>query len=128
MHLHRAQLEYELREKLFLLRQQILLAGTKEKALWEIMLNSLSSFSTLFRHVLIELGEPERRNSQAAVEELASKLNFNPSAFVQLIEVRAHRSDRNQLRATDVAARYISAIETVASAVDRIESAPAGTD
>jgi predicted nucleotidyltransferase len=128
MHLHRAQLEYELREKLFLLRQQLLLAGTQEKVLWEVMLNSLSSFTTLFRHVLIELGEPERRNSQAAVEELASRLNFDSSAFVQLIDVRAHRSDRNQLRATDVAARYISAIERVASAVDKIESSPAGTD
>ncbi|MBO0912533.1 MAG: nucleotidyltransferase domain-containing protein [Acidobacteria bacterium] len=127
MHLHRAQLEYELREKLFLLRQQLLLAGTREKALWEIMLNSLSSFTTLFRHVLIELGEPESKHSQAAVEELASRLNFDPSAFVQLIDIRAHRSDRNQARAADVAAGYISAIEIVASAVDKIERSPTGT-
>jgi predicted nucleotidyltransferase len=128
MHLHRAQLEYELREKLFLLRQQLLLAGTNEKALWETMLNSLSSFTTLFRHVLIELGEPERKHSREAVEELASKLNFDPSAFVQLIDVRAHRSDRNQVGATDVAARYISAIEAVAEAVDKIESSPSRTE
>src|ERR1700726_97222 len=50
MHLHRSQLEYELREKLFLLRQHVLLAGTNEKSLGDIMLNSLSSFTTLFRH------------------------------------------------------------------------------
>jgi len=127
MHLHRAQLEYELREKLFLLRQQLLLAGTRDKALWEIMLNSLSSFTTLFRHVLVELGEKEARHSQEAVEGLASRLNFDPSAFVQLIGIRAHRLDRNQLRAADVAARYIAAIEIVGSAVDRIERPPAGT-
>src|SRR5207244_31537 len=30
VHLHRSQLEYELREKLFLLRQHILVAGTRE--------------------------------------------------------------------------------------------------
>jgi len=128
MHLHRAQLEYELREKLFLLRQQLSLAGTQEKVLWEILLNSLSSFTTLFRHVLIELGEPEKKHSQQAVEELATRLNFDPWALVQLINVRAHPSDRSQVRATDVAARYISAIEAVAEAVDKMESSPARTD
>src|SRR5260221_12873601 len=51
MALHRAQLEYELREKLFLLRRHMLTAGTDEKQLWEVMLHSLSSFTTLFRHV-----------------------------------------------------------------------------
>src|SRR6185503_6274713 len=60
---HREQLEYELREKLFLLRQHLLLAGTEERQLWEIMLHSLSSFTTLFRHVLVEMGENERRHS-----------------------------------------------------------------
>ena len=39
MHLHRSQVEYELREKLFLLRQHVLLAGSDEKALWDAMLN-----------------------------------------------------------------------------------------
>src|SRR5256885_12840898 len=62
MQLHRSQLEYELREKLFLLRQHVLLAGSNEKALWDALLNSLSSFTTLFRHVLIELGETGRRH------------------------------------------------------------------
>src|ERR1700719_4240861 len=52
MPLHRSQLEYELREKLFLLRQHILLAGTNEKALWDVMLISLSFFATLFGNLL----------------------------------------------------------------------------
>src|SRR5947208_7382470 len=122
MHLHRSQLEYELREKLFLLRQHILLAGGKEKALWEVMLNSLSSFTTLFRHALIESGEPGRKHSREAVQELASRLNFDPSAFVQLIDVRAQKSDGKQLRAADVVSRYLAAIEKVAAAVDTMQS------
>jgi predicted nucleotidyltransferase len=124
MHLHRSQLEYELREKLFLLRQHVLLAGTNEKALWDVMLNSLSSFTTLFRHVLIELGEQGRKHSREAVQELASRLNFDPSAFVQLMDVRARTFDRKQFRAVDVAARYLSAIEKVAAAVDTRQSSP----
>src|SRR5438874_5645217 len=118
MHLHCSQLEYELREKLFLLRQHILLAGSDEKALWEAMLNSLSSFTTLFRHALIELGEAGRKHSREAVQELASRLNFDPSAFVQLMDVRAQKSDGKQLRAADVVSRYLAAIEKVAAAVD----------
>lgn len=125
MHLHRSQLEYELREKLFLLRQHIMLAGTDEKQLWEVMLQSLSSFTTLFRHTLIELGQSGRQHSLDAVKELGTRLNFDASAFVQLIEVRAKKTDRKQLRAADVAAQYLTGIEKVAAAVDTIQSSPA---
>ncbi len=120
MHLHRSQLEYELREKLFLLRQHLLLAGSNEKAVWEVMLNSLSSFTTLFRHALIELGEHGRKHSREAVQALAARLNYDPSAFVQLMDVRAQQADRKQLRAADVAGRYLSTIETVAAAMDKM--------
>ena len=121
MHLHRFQLEYELREKSFLLRQQLLLANNNESELWEVMLHSLSSFTTLFRHVLLELGEAERKHSRDAVVELSKRLSFDDSAFLQLIDIRTKQVDRKQLRATDVAQRYIGAIEKITSAVDRME-------
>src|SRR5258708_15888034 len=69
MTLHRYQLEYELREKLFLLRQHLIVAGNNEKQLWEVMLHSLSSFTTLFRHVLLEMGEQGRKHSREAVRQ-----------------------------------------------------------
>ena len=127
MHLHRSQLEYELREKLFLLRQHVMLAGTNEKQLWEVMLQSLTSFTTLFRHVLIEFGNAGRQHSLDAVKELGSKVNFDSSAFVQLIEVRAKKIDRKQLRSADVAARYLDGIEKVAAAVDTMQSSSANS-
>ena len=127
MHLHRSQLEYELREKLFLLRQHVMLAGTNEKQLWEVMLQSLTSFTTLFRHVLIEFGNAGRQHSLDAVKELGSKLNFDSSAFVQLIEVRAKKIDRKQLQAADIAGKYLSAIEKVAAAADTMQSSSANS-
>ena len=54
--LHRVQVEYELREKLALLRQHLLLASDNDSRLWELLLRSVSSFATLFRHALIVLG------------------------------------------------------------------------
>lgn len=115
---HLTQLRYELREKLMLLRQHMLLAATNEKQLWEVMLHSLSSFTTLFRHVLIEMGERERKHSRQAVAELAAKMNFEASPFVQLMAVRAGEMDRKQANAPSVASQYLSAIEKVAAAVD----------
>lgn len=117
---HREQLEYELREKLFLLRQHLLLAGPDEKQLWEVMLHSLSSFTTLFRHVLVEMGQLERKHSRDAVAELSQKLKFNDSAFLQLLDIRATPGGRGRLRASDVASRYLDAITAVATAVDNM--------
>jgi hypothetical protein len=91
------------------------------------MLQSLSSFTTLFRHALIELGQTVRQPSLDAVKELGVRLNFDSSAFVQLIEVRANKTDRKQFRAADVAARYLAGIEKVAAAVDTIQSSPASS-
>lgn len=123
MRLHRFQLEYELREKLFLLRQHLLVAGKNESHLWEVMLHSLSSFTTLFRHVLIELGQVERKHSREAVVDLSKRLQFDDSAFLQLMDIRAKRSDRKQLRASEFATRYVGAIERVVKVVDGMRGA-----
>lgn len=119
---HLSQLRYELREKLVLLRQHALLAAGREKRLWEVMLHSLSSFTTLFRHVLLEMGEQGCKHSREAVMELASRLNFDPAPFVQLMEVRAGKLERKQLSASSVAAQYLSAIEKAAATVDTMPS------
>jgi hypothetical protein len=125
MTLHRSQLEYELREKLFLLRQHLVVAGNDEKQLWEVMLNSLSSFTTLFRHVLLEMGEQGRKHSREAVAEVAKRLNFDPSPFVQIMDVRSKTADRKQFRAAEVASKYLQAIEQVTVAVDTMQSSGA---
>ncbi|HEU5400756.1 MAG TPA: nucleotidyltransferase domain-containing protein, partial [Terriglobales bacterium] len=54
MNLHRVQVEFELRQKLILLRQRTLLAR-KEEHLWELLLQSAPSFVTLFRHALMAM-------------------------------------------------------------------------
>ncbi len=56
MHLHRAQLEYELREKIILLRQRFLQHAGNDHDLWALLLASFPAFATLFRHALIALG------------------------------------------------------------------------
>ena len=66
--LHRVQVEYELREKLALLRQHLLLAYGNDSRLWELLTRSVSSFATLFRHALIVLGDNSPTGKRQAIK------------------------------------------------------------
>lgn len=54
---HRVQLEHNLRTKLLTLRQSYIQVVGDEKRVRRLMLDSVSNFSTLFRHTLIAMGE-----------------------------------------------------------------------
>src|SRR5262249_19892759 len=75
-HLHRVQVEYELREKLILLRQHFLLADNNISRLWDVVLHSAPSFTTLFRHALVALGSEGLTNRRAAIQTLAKQVDF----------------------------------------------------
>jgi hypothetical protein len=120
MRFHRAQVEYELREKTILLRERLLLAGTDKKRLWELMLASLSTFVTLFRHSLIALGETPPDSKRQTIQALAKRIQFDPSAFLQLFDTRESKAEPKQLDAAEVFARYLAAIQQVTAAVDRM--------
>ena len=116
--LHRVQVEYELREKLILLRQHILLAADNPSRLWDVLLHSVPSFATLFRHALIVLGGPSLARREA-VEALAKQLQFDASSIGQALDVREGKVNKKNLNVTDLCARYLSVIEKVTAAVDQ---------
>jgi hypothetical protein len=118
MQLHRAQVEYELREKLILLRQRVLLAAGDKSKLWELLLSSLPAFATLFRHVLITLGDPKPRSKREAIQALSTRIKIDPSAFMQLLDIRERKVDRKQLDVSEVFKRYLAAVEQATAAVD----------
>ena len=74
MRWHRAQVEYELREKTIVLRQRLLMASGNAEAKWELLLRSLPAFGTLFRHALIALGDAGAGSKREAAAALAGKL------------------------------------------------------
>lgn len=118
MHVHRVQVEYELREKLVLLRQQVLLASGNDSRLWELMQRSVPSFATLFRHALIAVGDEAPRARRDALQALSTKMRFDLSPVYQLLDVRERKTDIKQIQVQDLAARYLAAIEKVTAAVD----------
>jgi len=119
MSIHRIQVEYELREKVILLRQQYLLASDNNARLWDLLLRSVPSFATLFRHALIALGDPELTGRRAAVLALSKHVGFDPSAVEQLLDIRERKADQKKMDVQDVFARYLAAIEKVTDAVDK---------
>ena len=124
MKLHRAQLEYELREKLILLRQNLLLAGSDHGRVWELMLRSLPAFATLCRHAVIAQGEPVPATKRDAIEQLAANLAIEASPFLILLDIREHRVDRGKFKVGELAGQYLAAVEKVTAAVDRMLDKP----
>jgi hypothetical protein len=118
--LHRMQVEYELREKLVLLRRHLLLASGNDSRLWDLLLRSVSSFATLFRHALMVLGHNAPIGKREAVQALSKQIGFDPSGILQVLDVRERRSERKQFLVTDVFSRYLAALEQVTDAVDRM--------
>jgi len=118
-HNHRAQVEYELREKLILLRRHITLAGGHEKRLQDLLLRSVPSIATLFRHALIATGNAAPVSKDEAVRALAKQVHFDPAAVESALDIRAHPSASRKLDVNDLLSKYLSAVEQVIAAVDQ---------
>jgi hypothetical protein len=119
MALHRVQVEYELREKLLLLRQRLVAIGNNKRQLRKLLLDSLPSFLTLFRHAAIALGEPAPSRREA-VQGLASRVGFDPAAIASVLDARDHKVDLSKIDVEALFASYLHIVEQVASAVDRM--------
>ena len=118
--LHRVQVEYELGEKLALLRQHLLLASGNDSRMWELLLRSVSSFATLFRHTLMVLGHEAPVGKREAMQALSKQIGSDASAFLQVLDVREKKADRKKFDVADVFSRYLATLERVTAAVDRM--------
>jgi predicted nucleotidyltransferase len=119
MHWHRAQVEYELREKTIILRQR-LLAVSENDAKWDLLLRSLPAFGTLFRHALIALGDAGAGSKREAAAALAGKLGIDTGVFSELLDIRERKKDRKTANVDEIFARYLKLVEQVTAAVDKM--------
>ncbi len=125
--LHRIQVEYELREKLSLLRQHLLLASGNDSRMWVLLTRSVSSFVTLFRHALLVQGHDAPVAKREAVQTLATQIGFDASGVLHVLDVREGKAERRKFDVTEVFSRYLAALEQVTAAVDRmLDSGNAG--
>src|SRR5438094_9529942 len=118
----RHQTEYELRTKLIQLRRLYIPASTSVEKLSALMSDSLASFAALFRAVLILHGQEPPVSKPESVRATVRLLGLNESSFEQILELRSKRGKTlTEAEANDVIKNYLSQIELVIEAVDRID-------
>ena len=117
---HRVQLEHELRTKFLFLRQHYLLSCADNKKVRLLMLGSVSNFATLFRHMLLTMGQKTPKTKREVIEQLALGVPFDPSPFLELLQVREGKSSAESLDAQAVFARYLQGIDRVIQALDAL--------
>jgi hypothetical protein len=119
MHLHRAQVEHELRVNWLRLRQAILTAPQKKKAHFGIMSASLPVFCALFRHALVALGHDAPHGKRAAVDGVAALTGANPSAFHAMLEFREGKRNEKEIDIEATLHAYLEFVEVATNEVDR---------
>jgi hypothetical protein len=118
LHLHRSQVERELRTNWLRLRQAILAAPLDEKSHLEIMTQSLSTFCALFRHALFALGQPMPATKREAVTAAAALTAADPAAFQSLLDVREGKRKKDTINVETSLRSYLTLVEALTNEVD----------
>ena len=116
---HRLQVERELRTNWLKFRQHLLVLPPKREAQLELMLASVSSFATLFRHALIALGEPPAANKRDAVARAAAQCGASPAGFDAILDVREGKLAAGDVDAEKTVRAYFALLEAMTNEVDR---------
>jgi hypothetical protein len=127
MNLHHLQVERELRNKTLRLRQIYLGHPGDARKTVGLMTSSISSFSALFRHALIALGEEPPAGKRAAIDRLGSVLGFDPSSLQAILDVREGKKRGRELDAPATFEAFLNAVSKAAEEMDRrLNAATAG--
>jgi hypothetical protein len=125
----RHQTEYELRGKLIQLRRSYIPASTSADKLASLMSESLGSFSSLFRPVLILHGVEPPVAKQDAVSATVELLGLDGATFETIFALREAGAGEFVLtdeQANSLFASYMQQIERVIEVVDQLPAQAAG--
>jgi predicted nucleotidyltransferase len=120
----RHQTEYELRSKLILLRRSYIPVANSVPGLLGLMSESLSSFASLFRAVLLLRGVEPPVNKHQIVALTAQHLKINGVVFEKIFNIRENNFAQtlDEVSANQLFADYMREIENVIAAVDNLET------
>jgi len=120
----RHQAEYELRSKLIQLRRLYIPASVSVEKLSDLMSDSLASFASLFRAVLMLNGKEPPIGKPDCIRETAKLLRLDPKPFEKIFAMRATGElPANDEEANDLFGAYMAQIEQVVEAVDETQLA-----
>lgn len=119
----RHQTEYELRSKLIQLRRLYIPASGSATRLRDLMVDSLSSFATLFAPVLLLHGQDAPVLKHDIVRATVKLLGLDGAIFERVFALREGAAGLpGEREANELFATYMAQIERVIEAVDRLDT------
>ncbi len=118
---YRAQVEHELRTKLFRLRDKAAGALKDPKALTNLMVDSVSTFAVLIRHAML-LSGIEVSGRKREVAAALPKIGVKPGPFETLLDIREGKAKPDAVHAAELFADYLGQIEAAVRHVDGLSS------
>lgn len=113
--LHRLQVEHDLRTQLIRLRSRYMRTNKDPKAVEKLLMESLSTFTTLFRHALVAVGEPILARKEDIIAAAAARFGFDAEPIRAILAARLGASpiahDKKQIYS--LFAAYLDAIQRV---------------
>jgi predicted nucleotidyltransferase len=119
----RHQAEYELRSKLIQLRRQYIPASMSIDGLKNLMADSLASFASLFRAVLMIEGLAAPTTKQEIVALTVQHFGLNGATFEKIFNIRKDNFDQklDEVTGNELFTDYMEQIENVINAVDKLK-------
>lgn len=119
---YRAQIEHELRAKLFRLRQQGARVLSDPAALLKLCVDSVATFSVLGRHALVAAGVAAKTERRAVIRQLSDTLRMDVTPFEVLMDLREDKSGADPGDPGELFARYLTCVQQLVEFVDRLEN------
>jgi predicted nucleotidyltransferase len=119
-HQHRRQVEHEMRSKLLRLRERYLGLQGSKKEVARLMLDSLPTFSTLFRHALILGGVAAPLKKREIFQATAERFSIASEPFMTLLETREGKRKLADEEIKPLFEAYLTEITRMTQAVDKL--------
>lgn len=117
---HRRQVEHEMRSALLRLRERYVGLLRDKKEVARLMLDSLPTFSTLFRHALILGGATAPAKKREIFQAAAERFAISAAPFLTLLETREGKRKLADEEVKPLFEAYLTEITRMTEAVDKL--------
>lgn len=118
----RHQCEYELKGKILQLYSRYVQIANRDKEISKLMMESLSTFLSIFKGVVRLVGHEPEMKKRALVEQLANIIDFNPNIFMEFLDIRDGKALLPRQGATAKFEDYLTELRKVTEFVDKFEA------
>lgn len=118
----RHQCESELKGKILQLRSRFVQIAHKDKDISKLMVESLSTFLSIFKGVIRLLGHEPQAKKRALVEQMGTLIESNPNIFMELLDIRDGNALLPRKDVIEKFEDYLEQLKIITDFVDRFEA------